>query len=210
LFMLNEEMIIKPISLWFILSIIASIATKQLITAYDDESVENNLRFKIDTAKLTIIRSLNDSVKAEDIEVSILSDICYQCAFYTIGKVDRHSQNKSLLVDTKWPLTINLNTTLCNQSTYYHFGEYGEYEMNFIINSSSNCKIKVVKVKEPVNSMLPILVAFCTLFGLAVVYLVAEKLWVLKKEKIETDVPLIQEVEIFLQKINKIFSFYNT
>jgi len=80
-----------------------------------------------------------------------------------------------------------------SQSTYYHFGEYGEYEMNFIINSSSNCKIKVVKVKEPVNSMLPILVAFCTLFGLAVVYLVAEKLWVLKKEKIETDVPLIQE-----------------
>lgn len=57
------------------------VATKQLITAYDDESVENNLRFKIDTAKLTIIRSLNDSVKAEDIEISILSDICYQVPF---------------------------------------------------------------------------------------------------------------------------------
>ena len=63
-----------------------SVASQQLLFTQNDEEksavvpeLEKAVKLKIDTAKLTLQKRLLDPLaKAEDVQISFLSDICYQ------------------------------------------------------------------------------------------------------------------------------------
>lgn len=161
--------------------VVISVATQQLINK--TQVVEKDLKFKIDTAKLNVIR--NDSFALGDIEVLFLSSICYQCSYYKAGQLSSHHTNFTMLVDTRWPLSIKFNSENCNKTVYKHFGERGIYNIILSNNNASNdCKLsKIHTEQEPINSMLPILVAFLVLFGLAIIYAAYEAMKIRIKTK---------------------------
>lgn len=190
----------KPFWFFFAVSIIAAVSTQQVLIENPEgkselSNVGKNLRFKIDTAKLTIQRSSDPATTIEDINLSLLSDICYKCAYYSIGKLDRHHTNTTILVDTRWPLTIKFETSKCNVLLYEHFGEYGEYDVHLHLNATGGCNITDIQtLQSPINSMIPILVAFCIFLALALLYTGLEYLWMKRMQSDSEDItPIIRQ-----------------
>jgi len=169
---------------------VVAVASQQLLFTQNDGAEEKSavvpelekaVKLKIDTAKLTLQKRLLDPLaKAEDVQISFLSDICYQCNYYVADRSDRHQSNTTVLVDTRWPLSIKFQTSNCNETVYHHFGEYGEYEVQLDFNLTS-CNISgPVQLKTPINSMAPIGVAFAIFVGIGVLYLAVE--WFLRRK----------------------------
>lgn len=135
---------------------------------------------KMDEASLTVNNELD-----ADITVSWVSERCYQCLYQNLGVVSGapspgQPSSANFVVSTQHTVTLQLNSTEANHElcTFpFHFGEHGNYSLwvkNVNNSSLSNCS--VVTDADPVNSYIPILIAFLVLVGLAVVYAIGRTL----------------------------------
>uniref|UniRef100_A0A3P9KEB8 Heparan-alpha-glucosaminide N-acetyltransferase n=1 Tax=Oryzias latipes TaxID=8090 RepID=A0A3P9KEB8_ORYLA len=139
-----------------------------------------HLALKMDEALLTVSNELNSSVL-----VSWKSERCYQCLYQQLGKVDGASSpgqpsTASFTVKTQHAVTLQLNNTsnnneLCN--VQFHFGEHGNYSL-WIKNPNGSAQVNCSVVTDaiPVNSYIPILVAFFVFVGLALMFAIGKRI----------------------------------
>ncbi|KAM4584289.1 heparan-alpha-glucosaminide N-acetyltransferase isoform 2-T3 [Odontesthes bonariensis] len=134
----------------------------------------------MDEALLTVNNELDTEVL-----VSWRSERCYQCLYQQLGVVPlRPSPGQpgsvNFPVNTQHEITLQLNSTffmleLCK--VQFHFGEHGNYSLwvkNLNEPSVVNCS--VVTDAEPVNSYIPILVAFFIFVGVALVFAIGRRI----------------------------------
>ncbi|KAI8489416.1 hypothetical protein Bbelb_328590 [Branchiostoma belcheri] len=122
---------------------------------------------KMDRALLTVTSDLTYPV-----EVWTVSDVCYQCNLSFTGLVVSPHGSGNLTTNTSYPTNLTFvwnygngtNQSVC--SHHYHYGEYGHYRMML----GKVCKLSTLT--EPVNSNIPILVAFCVYAALGCLWLV--------------------------------------
>ncbi|XP_068176914.1 heparan-alpha-glucosaminide N-acetyltransferase isoform X2 [Antennarius striatus] len=128
---------------------------------------------KMDEAVLTVNNDLDTAVS-----VSWVSEQCYQCLYQQIGIVPAgpspgQPSSVDFVVTTQHEIALQLNSSLVNQELCrvpFHFGEHGNYSLWVRnINDSSVVNCSLVTLTEPVNSYIPILVAFLIFAGLALV-----------------------------------------
>lgn len=126
----------------------------------------------MDEASLTI----NNELESEMV-VSWLSDHCYQCLFQPLGVVPAGPgpgmpSSVDFTVGTQHGLTLQLNSTPVNLElcrVQFYFREHGNYSLWVKnLNDSSMVNCSLVTDTEPVNSYIPILIAFLLFTGLAV------------------------------------------
>ncbi|KAL1023884.1 hypothetical protein UPYG_G00048480 [Umbra pygmaea] len=126
-------------------------------------------KLKMDEAVLTVNNELHSEVV-----VSLLSDHCYQCLYQPLGVVPAGTDPGvpsavSFTVGTQHGITLQLNSSLAQCTVQFHFGENGNYSLwvnNLSDPSKGNCSL--VTDTEPVNSYLPLLVAFSLFTTLAI------------------------------------------
>ncbi|XP_023188882.1 heparan-alpha-glucosaminide N-acetyltransferase [Xiphophorus maculatus] len=131
---------------------------------------------KMDEALLTVSNELETEVL-----VSWRSERCYQCLYQHLGVVPAGSSpgqpsSAHFTVNTEHEITLQLNSTpeaqeLCK--VQFHFGEHGNYSLwmkNLNNVSITNCSL--LSNSDPVNSNMPILVAFFVIVGLALIFAV--------------------------------------
>ncbi|CAK8692393.1 unnamed protein product [Clavelina lepadiformis] len=150
----------------------------------------DDLRFKIDTAKLTITKS-NLAVDTA-MDILLLLDNCYKCAYYKVETIQPSEKSVKILVDTRWPLTINLyaHKPNCSIKFHYFYGERGEYSVNFTTFLNGSCQYTGPKTDvHPWNSNLPILVAFLILLCMAMFYAIGK--WIYSKKDVSSMSALI-------------------
>nr|XP_046268728.1 heparan-alpha-glucosaminide N-acetyltransferase isoform X2 [Scatophagus argus] len=127
---------------------------------------------KMDEAFLTVNNELGIEVV-----VSWMSERCYQCLYQQLGVVPAspstgQPSSVDFVVSTQHEIALQLNSTvnleLCKVP--FHFGEHGNYSLWVKnLNDSSVVNCSVVTLADPVNSYIPILVAFLIFAGLALV-----------------------------------------
>ncbi|XP_073323577.1 heparan-alpha-glucosaminide N-acetyltransferase isoform X2 [Pagrus major] len=127
----------------------------------------------MDEASLTVINELDTEVV-----VSWMSERCYQCLYQQLGVVPGRSSSGQpssvdFFVSTQHEITLQLNSTPVNLelcTVPFHFGEHGNYSLWVKnLNDSSVVNCSVLTVADPVNSYIPILVAFLIFAGLTLV-----------------------------------------
>uniref|UniRef100_A0A3Q2ZA87 Heparan-alpha-glucosaminide N-acetyltransferase n=1 Tax=Kryptolebias marmoratus TaxID=37003 RepID=A0A3Q2ZA87_KRYMA len=128
---------------------------------------------KMDEALLRVNNELNTPVL-----VSWTSELCYKCLYQVLGEVPERSSSP-FRVSTQHEITLQINSTsaaeLCK--VQFHFGEHGNYSLWMRgLNHTSQNNCSVVTDVGPVNSYIPILVAFCVFVGLAFVFVIGTKL----------------------------------
>ncbi|XP_028258655.1 heparan-alpha-glucosaminide N-acetyltransferase [Parambassis ranga] len=139
-----------------------------------------HLDLKMDEALLTVNNELDSEVV-----VSWRSERCYQCLYQQLGVVPPgpspgQPSSEDFFVSTQHEMTLQLNSTelkteLCKVP--FHFGEHGNYSLWVKnLNNSSVVNCSVVIDADPVNSYIPILVAFVIFAGLAVVFAVGRRI----------------------------------
>ncbi|XP_045074776.1 heparan-alpha-glucosaminide N-acetyltransferase isoform X1 [Coregonus clupeaformis] len=127
---------------------------------------------KMDEASLTVNNELGT-----EMVVSWLSDHCYQCVYQPLGVVPAGPgpgvpSSVDLTVGTQHGITLQLNSSpisleLC--TVHFHFWEHGNYSLWVKnLNDSSVVNCSMITDTEPVNSYLPIMVAFLLFTGLAI------------------------------------------
>lgn len=134
---------------------------------------------KMDEASLTVNNELDTEVV-----VYWMSQRCYQCLYQQLGVVSAgsspgHPSSADFVVSTQHEITLQLNNTrsqeLCNVP--FHFGEHGNYSLWVKnLNNSSTINCSIVTDEKPVNSYIPILVAFLIFAGLALASAIGTKL----------------------------------
>ncbi|XP_061687164.1 heparan-alpha-glucosaminide N-acetyltransferase isoform X1 [Syngnathoides biaculeatus] len=124
---------------------------------------------KMDEAFLRVINEL-------DTEVAVywVSRRCYQCLYQQFGVVlaqpsQGQPSSEEFIVSTQHGLKIQVNSTpviqeLC--TVPFHFGEQGNYTLWLKNTSNSVVNCSIVTDVDPVNSYIPILVAFLVFAGL--------------------------------------------
>nr|XP_014353938.1 PREDICTED: heparan-alpha-glucosaminide N-acetyltransferase-like [Latimeria chalumnae] len=129
---------------------------------------------KMDTALLFIHNELSQPV-----QLYWLSDHCYQCLYQKLRTIPpRKERGKpsfaAITVDSRFPLTMLLNDTLDKRKfcrIHTHFGEFGNYSIR--VKNFTDCNEEVacnmITNSAPVNSYLPILVAFLIYVGLFII-----------------------------------------
>ncbi|XP_044045519.1 heparan-alpha-glucosaminide N-acetyltransferase isoform X2 [Siniperca chuatsi] len=127
----------------------------------------------MDEAFLTVNNELD-----HEVVVSWMSERCYHCLYQQLGVVPAgpsagQPSSVDFVVSTQHEITLQLNSTSVNLelcTVPFHFGEHGNYSLwvkNLSDSSVVNCSI--VTDADPVNSYIPILVAFLIFAGLALV-----------------------------------------
>ncbi|TKS68112.1 Heparan-alpha-glucosaminide N-acetyltransferase [Collichthys lucidus] len=123
---------------------------------------------KMDEASLTVYNELDSEVL-----VSWMSERCYQCLYQQLGVVPAGSSpgqpgSVDFVVGTQHAVTLKINSTqeLCRFP--FHFGEHGNYSL-WVKSDSKVVNCSMVTQADPVNSYIPILVAFLVFAGLALV-----------------------------------------
>ncbi|XP_022614409.1 heparan-alpha-glucosaminide N-acetyltransferase isoform X1 [Seriola dumerili] len=128
---------------------------------------------KMDEAVLTVNNDLDSEVV-----VFWMSERCYQCLYQQLGVVPAAQSpgqpgSVDFVVSTQHEITLQLNSTPVNLELCtipFHFGEHGNYSLWVKnLNDSSVVNCSVVNDADPINSYIPILVAFLIFAGLAVV-----------------------------------------
>ncbi|XP_067434510.1 heparan-alpha-glucosaminide N-acetyltransferase isoform X2 [Thunnus thynnus] len=128
---------------------------------------------KMDEAFLRVHNELD-----MNLVVSWISERCYQCLYQPLGVVPARpgpgqSGSEEFIVSTQHELTLQLNSTVVNLelcTVPFHFGEQGNYSLWVKnLNESSVVNCSIVTDADPVNSYIPILVAFLVFSGLALV-----------------------------------------
>jgi len=185
----------KPI--WFIalVSIITAVSTQQVLDGNLIYNTKSKHNLKLDTATVTLIKTSETGYKSEDVLINFLSDQCYNCAYYTATKLDRHHYNTTFVVDTRWGTSIQFVTSSCNKTVYKHFGEYGSYQVELSFDTVGRCNVSSVAIiKNPINSNIPILIAFCSILGLALLFNLLEcSLYKLTKRKNKDFSPIVED-----------------
>ncbi|XP_078115718.1 heparan-alpha-glucosaminide N-acetyltransferase isoform X2 [Sander vitreus] len=126
---------------------------------------------RMDEAILTVNNELDTEVV-----VSWMSERCFQCLYQQLGVVPAgpspgQPSSVDFVVSTQHGITLQLNSTpvqleLC--TVPFHFGEHGNYSLWVKnLNDSAVVNCSVVTDADPVNSYIPILVAFLIFAGLA-------------------------------------------
>ncbi|KAJ3614851.1 hypothetical protein NHX12_018421 [Muraenolepis orangiensis] len=126
----------------------------------------------MDEAFLTV----NNELKV-DLVVSWMSNHCYQCLYQTLGLVPAGSGpglpgSIDFVVGTQHGVTLQLNSSVMKAELCrvpYSFGEKGNYSLwvkNLDDSSVVNCSM--VTRADPVNTYLPILIAFLFFSGLSI------------------------------------------
>ncbi|XP_023274896.1 heparan-alpha-glucosaminide N-acetyltransferase isoform X2 [Seriola lalandi dorsalis] len=127
----------------------------------------------MDEAVLTVNNDLDIEVV-----VSWMSERCYQCLYQQLGVVPAAQSpgqpgSVDFVVSTQHEITLQLNSTDVNLELCtipFHFGEHGNYSLWVKnLNDSSVVNCSVVNDADPINSYIPILVAFLIFAGLVVV-----------------------------------------
>lgn len=126
----------------------------------------------MDEAFLTV----NNELETE-VVVSWMSEQCYQCLYQQLGVVPAGSSpgqpsSADFVISTQHEVTLQLNSTpgnleLC--TVPFHFGEHGNYSLWVKKFNSSVVNCSIVTHADPVNSYIPILIAFLIFSGLALV-----------------------------------------
>uniref|UniRef100_A0A3B3YK49 Heparan-alpha-glucosaminide N-acetyltransferase catalytic domain-containing protein n=1 Tax=Poecilia mexicana TaxID=48701 RepID=A0A3B3YK49_9TELE len=143
---------------------------------YADFGHSKHVGLKMDEALLTVINELETKIL-----VFWRSERCYQCLYQLLGVVPAGSSpgqpgSADFSVSTQHEITLQLNSApeaqeICK--VQFHFGEHGNYSLwmkNLNNVSLTNCSL--VTNSEPVNSNMPILVAFFVFVGLALIFAV--------------------------------------
>ncbi|XP_031602939.1 heparan-alpha-glucosaminide N-acetyltransferase isoform X1 [Oreochromis aureus] len=136
---------------------------------------------KMDEAQLTVNNELS-----YEVQVSWMSQRCYQCLYQQLGVVPAglgpgQPSSVNFVVSTQHEITVQINSTpieleLCKIP--FHFGEHGNYSLWVkTLNASFGVNCSVVTDKDPVNSYIPILVAFLIYALLALVFAIGKKVW---------------------------------
>ncbi|XP_049575666.1 heparan-alpha-glucosaminide N-acetyltransferase isoform X1 [Syngnathus scovelli] len=135
---------------------------------------------KMDEAFLTVINELDT-----DVEVSWVSQWCYQCLYQQLGVIPAvinpgQPTSGKFIVSTQHGITLQVNSTSVNLdvcSVPFHFGEQGNYSLwvKNINNTAVNCSIVTNTI--PVNSYIPILVAFLVFAGLGLLYVLGRAIF---------------------------------
>uniref|UniRef100_I3JQL1 Heparan-alpha-glucosaminide N-acetyltransferase n=1 Tax=Oreochromis niloticus TaxID=8128 RepID=I3JQL1_ORENI len=140
-----------------------------------------HLSLKMDEAQLTVNNELS-----YEVQVSWMSQRCYQCLYQQLGVVPAglgpgQPSSVNFVVSTQHEITVQINSTpieleLCKIP--FHFGEHGNYSLWVkTLNASFGVNCSVVTDKDPVNSYIPILVAFLIYALLALVFAIGKKVW---------------------------------
>uniref|UniRef100_A0A3Q3C3Z8 Heparan-alpha-glucosaminide N-acetyltransferase n=2 Tax=Pseudocrenilabrinae TaxID=318546 RepID=A0A3Q3C3Z8_HAPBU len=140
-----------------------------------------HLSLKMDEAQLTVNNELS-----YEVQVSWMSQRCYQCLYQQLGVVPAglepgQPSSVNFVVSTQHEITLQINSTpieleLCKIP--FHFGEHGNYSLWVkTLNASFGVNCSVVTDKDPVNSYIPILVAFLIYALLALVFAIGKKVW---------------------------------
>ncbi|KAF7664073.1 hypothetical protein LDENG_00190400 [Lucifuga dentata] len=127
---------------------------------------------KMDKAFLTVHNELGTEVV-----VSWMSEHCYQCLYQQLGVVPAESGpgkpgSVGFTVSTQHEITLKISNFSGNQEhcmVPFHFGEHGNYSLWVkTLNSASEASCSIVTDADPVNSYIPILIAFVVFAGLAI------------------------------------------
>ncbi|KAM8880318.1 heparan-alpha-glucosaminide N-acetyltransferase isoform 1-T1 [Spinachia spinachia] len=141
-------------------------------------SHHKHMSLKMDEATLTVNNELDTEVV-----VSWVSERCYQCLSQQLGVLPAgpgpgRPSSASFVVGTQHEVTLQLNSTKESCTVPFHFGEQGNYSLwvkNLNDSSAVNCSL--VTDAEPVDSFIPILVAFLILTGLAFASAIGTKIF---------------------------------
>ncbi|XP_041068164.1 heparan-alpha-glucosaminide N-acetyltransferase isoform X3 [Carcharodon carcharias] len=126
-----------------------------------------------------VLRVCNELLH-ENLVVSWLSDHCYQCLYQELGNVPAeehvgHPRNSTFAIDTKHPVTLQVNSSEDRQEVCRvreSFGELGHYSLWVVkanlSNASGPVNCKIIIDHEAINNNLPILYAFLVFVGLAI------------------------------------------
>ncbi|XP_061535010.1 heparan-alpha-glucosaminide N-acetyltransferase isoform X2 [Phycodurus eques] len=124
---------------------------------------------KMDEAFFRVINEL-------DTEVAVywVSQWCYQCLHQQLGVVPAMSspgqpRSEEFIVSTQHEITLQVNSTSVIQelcTVPFHFGEQGNYSLWLKNTNNSVVNCSIVTDADPVNSYIPILVAFLVFAGL--------------------------------------------
>ncbi|XP_030587027.1 heparan-alpha-glucosaminide N-acetyltransferase isoform X2 [Archocentrus centrarchus] len=134
----------------------------------------------MDEALLTVNNEL-----AYEVQVSWMSGRCYQCLYQELGTVPAgpdpgQPSSVSFVVSTPHEITLQINSTLIDLELCkvpFHFGEHGNYSLWVKnLNTSQRVNCSVVTDVDPVNTYIPILVAFLIYAGLALIFAIGKKL----------------------------------
>ncbi|XP_054634509.1 heparan-alpha-glucosaminide N-acetyltransferase isoform X2 [Dunckerocampus dactyliophorus] len=130
---------------------------------------KQHTNLKMDQAFLTVINELDTEVA-----VSWVSQRCYQCLYQQLGVVPAvtspgQPSSQEFTVSTQHEITLQLNSTAVNLdlcTVPFHFGERGNYSLWVKNLNTSVVNCSIVTDADPVNSYIPILVAFLVFAGL--------------------------------------------
>ncbi|XP_022537407.2 heparan-alpha-glucosaminide N-acetyltransferase isoform X1 [Astyanax mexicanus] len=126
----------------------------------------------MDEATLSVINEFQS-----DMVLSVMSKHCFQCLPQPVGLVPAglgpgDPTTVGFTVSTQHALMLQLNTTPDNSELcrmYFHFGEHGNYSLWVKdLNAPSQANCTMVTNSEPINSYLPILLAFLVFSSLYV------------------------------------------
>ncbi|XP_078658838.1 heparan-alpha-glucosaminide N-acetyltransferase-like isoform X3 [Branchiostoma floridae x Branchiostoma belcheri] len=138
-------------------------------------------RLVMDTAILKVNTSLDYPV-----QIWAVSAECYKCNMTFMMEVDPSIPTDPFLVQTAFMTHISIvkdnhdgtNDSICRFDKL--FGEHGEYQMHINPNGPSEenkFDCPVYADKDPVDSNIPILVAFCVYVGLFLLFLAVRQLY---------------------------------
>ncbi|KAM8842934.1 heparan-alpha-glucosaminide N-acetyltransferase [Synchiropus picturatus] len=124
---------------------------------------------KMDEAFLRVHNELSSNVV-----VYWMSSHCYQCLYQQLGVVPQaptpgQQSSQDFIVDTQHEITLSVNSTSEDQvfcTVPFHFGELGNYSLWVKSLQSSTVNCTIVTEAVPVNSFIPLLVAFLIFAGL--------------------------------------------
>ncbi|XP_069064620.1 heparan-alpha-glucosaminide N-acetyltransferase [Pleurodeles waltl] len=133
------------------------------------------LHLKIDEALLVV----ENELPSTDATIYWLSDHCYQCQYQAlvtvpVGLPEKPSPN-SAAVPSQHPLTLQINATYENNELcrlHHSFGEFGNYTLKIksFHNNTMEVTCEIIVNNKPINSQLPILIAFFVYLGLLAVW----------------------------------------
>ncbi|KAL7856391.1 hypothetical protein AOLI_G00199950 [Acnodon oligacanthus] len=127
---------------------------------------------KMDEAALYVINEVESEML-----LSLMSDHCFQCFPQPVGRVPAGPgpgapATVGFTVSTQHALILQLNSTPVNTELcrmHFHFGEHGNYSLWVKnLNDLSQVNCTMVTDSEPINSYLPILLAFLVFASLYV------------------------------------------
>ncbi|XP_078577889.1 heparan-alpha-glucosaminide N-acetyltransferase-like isoform X4 [Branchiostoma floridae x Branchiostoma japonicum] len=138
-------------------------------------------RMTMDTAILKVNTSLDYAV-----QIWAVSAECHKCNMSFMMEVDPSIPTEPFLVQTTFMTHISIvkdnhdgtNDSICSLDKL--FGEHGEYQMFINANGPSQenkFDCPVYPDKDPIDSNIPILVAFCIYVGLVLIFLAVRQLY---------------------------------